>query len=42
MKKEVLFLLLDDFADWEGAFLATGLNTGLTMAAAERPIRHAR
>ena len=37
MKKEVLFLLLDDFADWEGAFLTTGLNTGLTMAGAGPP-----
>lgn len=37
MKKEVLFLLLDDFADWEGAFLATGLNTGLTMAGGGTP-----
>ena len=37
MKKEVLFLLLDDFADWESAFLATGLNTGLTMAGGGTP-----
>ena len=37
MKKEVLFLLLDDFADWEGAFLATGLNTGVTMAGGGTP-----
>lgn len=37
MKKEVLFLLLDDFADWEGAFLTTGLNTGLTMAGGGTP-----
>ncbi len=37
MKKEVLFLLLNDFADWEGAFLATGLNTGLTMAGGGTP-----
>lgn len=37
MKKEILFLLLDDFADWEGAFLATGLNTGLTMAGGGTP-----
>mgnify|MGYP002573762509 FL=1 len=37
MKKEVLFLLLDDFSDWEGAFLATGLNTGLTMAGGGTP-----
>ncbi|MEY8488273.1 type 1 glutamine amidotransferase family protein [uncultured Parabacteroides sp.] len=29
MKKEVLFLILNDYADWEGAFLATSLNTGV-------------
>lgn len=28
MKKEVIFVLLDDFADWEGAFLASALRTG--------------
>lgn len=27
MKKNVLFVLLDDFADWEGAFLAAALRT---------------
>lgn len=30
MKKEVLFLILDHFADWEGAFLASGFNTGFS------------
>lgn len=30
MKKEVLFVLLDDFADWEGAFLAPALAQGIT------------
>lgn len=30
MKKEVLFVLLDDYADWEGAFLASSLNSGVT------------
>lgn len=29
MKKEVLFLLLNEYADWEGAFLASSLNTGV-------------
>lgn len=29
MKKEVIFVLLDDFADWEGAFLASALRTGV-------------
>ncbi|WP_425886250.1 type 1 glutamine amidotransferase family protein [Parabacteroides sp. ASD2025] len=29
MKKEVLFLILNDYADWESAFLATSLNTGV-------------
>lgn len=32
MKKEILFVLLNNFADWEGAFLATALNCGLTHA----------
>ena len=27
MKQEVLFLLLNEYADWEGAFLAISLNT---------------
>lgn len=36
-KKTVLFVLLDDFADWESAFLATGLNTGVTMAGGGTP-----
>ncbi|WP_295937517.1 type 1 glutamine amidotransferase family protein [uncultured Alistipes sp.] len=29
MKKEVIFVLLDDFADWEGAFLAPALRAGV-------------
>lgn len=29
MKREVLFLILDDYADWESAFLAPALNTGV-------------
>lgn len=29
MKQEVLFLLLNEYADWEGAFLATSLNAGV-------------
>lgn len=29
MKKEVLFVLLDEYADWEGAFLASSLHTGV-------------
>lgn len=29
MKKEVIFVLLDQYADWEGAFLASALNTGV-------------
>ena len=29
MKKEVLFVLLDEYADWEGAFLSTSLNFGV-------------
>ncbi|WP_029902437.1 type 1 glutamine amidotransferase family protein [Prevotella sp. 10(H)] len=29
MKKEIIFLLLNNFADWEGAFIATCLNSGV-------------
>ncbi len=29
MKREVLFLLLNEYADWEGAFLAASLNAGV-------------
>lgn len=29
MKQEVLFLLLNEYADWEGAFLSASLNTGV-------------
>ncbi|MCD7898682.1 MAG: glutamine amidotransferase [Bacteroides sp.] len=29
MKKEVLLVLLNDFADWEGAFIAPALNQGI-------------
>lgn len=30
MKKNILFVLLDDFADWEAAFLSSALRTGVT------------
>lgn len=26
MKKEILFVLLNNFADWEGAYIAPNLN----------------
>lgn len=29
MKKEILFVLLNDFADWEGAYIAPNLNLGV-------------
>ncbi len=29
MKKEILFLLLDQFADWEGAYIAPSLSCGV-------------
>ncbi len=29
MKQEVLFILLNDYADWEAAFLSSALNAGL-------------
>ncbi len=27
--KEVLIIILNDYADWEGAFLASSLNAGV-------------
>jgi putative intracellular protease/amidase len=35
MKKEVIFVLIDEFADWEGAFLASALKSGVTMQPSE-------
>lgn len=29
MKQEILFVLLDNFADWEGAYIAPSLNWGV-------------
>ena len=29
MRKEILFVLLNNFADWEGAYIATNLNVGV-------------
>lgn len=29
MNKEVIFVLLNEFADWEGAFIASNLNSGI-------------
>lgn len=29
MKQKVLFILLDEYADWEGAFLSSSLNAGV-------------
>lgn len=29
MKQEVLFVLLDEYADWEGAYIAASLNAGV-------------
>lgn len=29
MKKQIVFVLLDEFADWEGAFLAPALTSGI-------------
>ena len=28
-KKEIIFVLLNNFADWEGAYIATSLNMGV-------------
>lgn len=29
MKQEVLFILLNEYADWEGAYIASSLNAGV-------------
>lgn len=29
MKKEIIFVLLNEYADWEGAFIASSLNAGV-------------
>ena len=29
MKQEVLFIILNEYADWESAFLAASLHSGL-------------
>ena len=29
MKKEIIFVLLNEFADWEGAYIASNLNAGV-------------
>lgn len=34
MNNEVLFLLLNDFADWEGAYIAANLNAGVEPGSA--------
>lgn len=48
MKKEVLFFLMNEFADWEPAFLSTGLTAGdptkvlyetKTLAISKEPVR---
>lgn len=37
MKKEVIFVLLNGFADWEGAYIAACINAGVKP---ERPIKY--
>lgn len=37
-KKEVIFILLNEFADWEGAYVSTCLNLGVKPG---RPIKYA-
>lgn len=50
MKKEILFVLLNNFADWEGAYIAPNLNAGVepgseslytvkTVSATKAPVR---
>lgn len=29
MKQEILFIILNEYADWEGAFIAACLNAGV-------------
>ena len=29
MRRKVLFVILNDYADWEGAYLATAINKGV-------------
>lgn len=36
MGSEILFVLLDDFADWEGAYIASCLNAGVEPGRASR------
>lgn len=36
MKKEILFVLLNDFADWEGAYIAPNLNYGVEPGSPSR------
>lgn len=38
MKKEILFVLLNDFADWEGSYIAPSLNYGLEPLSVSRYI----
>lgn len=39
MKKEVIFILLDEFAEWESAFIAAGLNGGVEPGRASYKVR---
>ncbi|GFZ39553.1 hypothetical protein BANORC5_15880 [Bacteroides nordii] len=36
MKQEILFVLLDHFADWEGAYIAPNLNWGVEPGSESR------
>lgn len=36
MKKEILFVLLNEFADWEGAYIAPSLNLGVEPGSESR------
>lgn len=39
MKKEVIVVLLNDFADWEGAFIASNLNGGVEPGRAKYTVK---
>lgn len=40
MKKEVIIILLDDFADWEAAFITPALRTGIRLGSDSTPGRY--
>ena len=39
MNKEVIFIILNEFADWEGAFVASSLNSGIEPGRAKYTVK---